>query len=83
MRKLNFQRMTTEVTHLWTCDKTIFRIGIPTQRKYTNKKKSILSKILQISLQQQTQNLNYSNSAQKRTKQNLDRIVIVRVGTYI
>ena len=36
MRKNN--RMTSDVTHLWACDKTIFRIGIPTQRKYTNEK---------------------------------------------
>ena len=47
-RKLNFYRMASEVTHLWTCYKTIFRIGIPTQRKWTNgKKMPILSKILQ------------------------------------
>ena len=31
-------RMTSDVTHLWAYDKTIFRIGIPTQRKYTNEK---------------------------------------------
>ena len=31
--------MTPELTHLWTCDKTIFRIGIPAQKKKKKKKK--------------------------------------------
>ena len=28
--------MTSDLTHLWACGKTIFRIGIPTQRKLEN-----------------------------------------------
>ena len=32
--------MTSDVTYLWVCDKTIFRIRIPTQRKLTNEKHS-------------------------------------------
>ena len=31
--KNTFYRMTSDVTDLWVCDKTIFRIGIPTLRK--------------------------------------------------
>ena len=42
--------MTSELTHLWACDKTIFKIGIPTQRKLTNEKGQILSKILRFFL---------------------------------
>ena len=32
-KKLYFKRTISEITHLWACDKTIFRTGIPTQRK--------------------------------------------------
>ena len=32
--------MTSELTHLWACDETIFRIGIPTQRESTNEKRA-------------------------------------------
>ena len=28
-----FKRMTSELTHIWACDKTFFITGIPTQRK--------------------------------------------------
>ena len=31
-----FLRITSDVTHILACNKTIFRIGIPTQRKQTN-----------------------------------------------
>ena len=45
--------MTSDVTHLWACDKTIFKIGIPPQKKYTNETTRILSKILRFSWQEQ------------------------------
>ena len=32
--------MTSEITHLRACNQTIFRIRIPTQRKYTNENKT-------------------------------------------
>ena len=56
-RKINLQRMTSEITHQWACEKTIFRLGIPTQRKLTNNKTWIPSKILRFSRQQQIQNI--------------------------
>ena len=62
---------------LMGCDKTIIRIGISTQ----NKKTRILSKILQFSQQQQIQKMKLLD--RKRTKKNLDRIVIVRTGIYL
>ena len=31
-----FSRMTSELTHVWAFDKTIFRIGIQTQRRHLN-----------------------------------------------
>ena len=37
----NFYRMTSDVNDLWVCDKTIFRIGIPTLRKKTNETRTI------------------------------------------
>ena len=49
--------MTSDITHLWACDKTIFRIRIPTERKYSNNKTQILSKILQFSWQEQIQKI--------------------------
>ena len=49
--------MTSELSHLWACDKTIFRIGISTQRKLTNEKGRILSKILRFSQQEQIQKI--------------------------
>ena len=44
--------LTSDVTHLWACGKTIFRIGIPTHRKSTNEKMQILSQILRFSWQE-------------------------------
>ena len=49
--------MTSELTHLWACDKTIYRIGIPTQRKQTHEKGQILSKILRFSRQEKIQKI--------------------------
>ena len=49
--------MASDVTHLWACDKTIFRNGIPLQRKYTNEKTWILSKIFRFSWQEQIQKI--------------------------
>ena len=49
--------MTSHFTQLWACDKTIFRIGIPTQRKFSNEKKRILCKILWFSWQEQIQKI--------------------------
>ena len=49
--------MTSELTHLWACDKTIFRIEIPTQRKYTNEKGRILSEPLWFSRQEWIQKI--------------------------
>ena len=49
--------MISELTHLWTCDKNIIRIGIPTERKWTNEKGRILSKILWFSRQEYIQNI--------------------------
>ena len=47
--------MTTEVTHLRECDKSIFRIGIPTQINKQKKKTPVLSKIFRFSRLQQLQ----------------------------
>ena len=49
--------MKSDVTHLWACEKTIFRIGIPTQKKYTNEKTQILCNILWLSWQEQIQKI--------------------------
>ena len=37
-KKYFFLKMTSDVTHILACDKTIFRIGIPTQRKQTKER---------------------------------------------
>ena len=65
--------MRSGVIHLRACDKTIFRIGIPTQRKLTNKKTQILSKILWFSWQEQIQKiklLEYYTEKDKKMGQN-------------
>ena len=49
--------MTSELTHLWACDETIFRTGIPTQRKWTNQKELIVNKLLQFSRQEWIQKI--------------------------
>ena len=49
--------MTSELTHLLACDKTMFRIGIPTQKKYTNERGRILSKLLRFSRQEWIQKI--------------------------
>ena len=46
--------MTSDVTHSLACDTTIFRIGIPIQRK---QKTRIFSKPLRFSLQEQIQKI--------------------------
>ena len=60
--------MTSDVTFLWICDKTIFRIGIPTQRKQTNEKPQILSKILRFSWQEQIQKMKLFNYYTEKDK---------------
>ena len=37
--KLTSRERPSQVTHLWACDRTIFRIKIQTQRKYTYENK--------------------------------------------
>ena len=49
--------MTSGVTNLWVCDKAVFRIGFPTQRKGANQKMQIFSKILWFSWQKQIQEI--------------------------
>ena len=49
--------MTSDVIHLLASDKTIFRIGIPTQRNKQAKKMQILSRILQFSWQERIQKM--------------------------
>ena len=60
--------MTSDVTYLWVCDKTIFRIGIPTQRKLTNEKTGIFSKILRFSWQEQIQKIKIFKYYTKKDK---------------
>ena len=60
--------MTSDVTYLWVCDKTIFRIGIPTQRKYTIEKTRILSKILRYSWQEHIQKIKLFNYYTEKDK---------------
>ena len=40
--------MTSELTHLWACDETIFRIRIPTQKKWTNEKRAYRQQTLAV-----------------------------------
>ena len=63
-----FWRMTSDATYLWVCDKTIFRIGMSTQRKLTNEKTRILSKILRFSWQEQIQKIKLFKYYTKRKK---------------
>ena len=75
--------MTSDVDDLWVCDKTIFRNGIPTQRTYTNEKTRILNKILRFSWQEQIQKIKLFNYYTEKDKKYLDKIVIIRTGTYL
>ena len=76
--------MTSEITHLWACDKTIFRIGIPTQRKYKQmKKRDSAQNFAGFSAATDSEYKMSSNTTQKKTKQNLVSIFILRTGTYL
>ena len=66
--------MTSDVTHLWACDKTIFRIGILLQKKNTNEKTQILIEILHFSWQEQIQKIKlfkyYTEKGKNKCAQN-------------
>ena len=59
------------------------RIGIPAQRKKTNEKTQILSKILRFSWQEQIQKIKIFKYYTEKDKKYLDKIVIIRTGTYL
>ena len=80
-RKFNFKRMTSEIIHLWACDKTIFRIEIQKQKKQTNEKSEFYMAVF--SAATDSEHKISSNTTQIRTKQNLVSIFIVRTGAYL
>ena len=74
--------MTSNVNHLWECVNSFFRIGIPTQRQWTNDNTQILSEILQFFWQEQIQKIKLFKYYTEKEKK-MDKIVIIRTGTYL